>query len=1147
MSRNEPVSIPDPEEAAVQAQNRDVVDPLIRAHIYSICTALGGASVEEDGRYTLGDDALACLKDLRRWLKLYDEKLNRYDVARCLSEMNLVGGDLLPIIAMWKEEDTMVKPIHRLTVACIELLTPLTWPFEKQNEQMTVNHHRHIPVLQHAQARYKTAILQHSSKKILKDIIRAALPAMAMPSYDRGARDEGIIKLVLYTLRNIAIIEHPEPGENEAGEEINRSATITAYAEQNVLDLLLTIASGIADDFRAHDTVVMEVLYHLIKGLDVEAIFRSDGEESEKRGNDLAQLLKREDDLKRAASRSSTRHNRFGSTIWMERTDGTRSFVSGQDALLTKDTGLEKLDKAKKWKKARGADKAGVSLKTEFDMTVSLTTGAKKHFRRFVEDFIDSGFNPLFESIRRAIDRDVERLLDSHTTDRCEGPEKKGLPAEEDSWAVVSAVLNQQFLITLNRKMIEWFEMKQWTALQAGMRCFTQILYTVQEMALSPIEDDQEIAENIQNRLFYEETTMDLIYNICRSYTKQPFKWLDDCTEMAYVHLKLLEKYSQQHEHMFVRSRRRQSKKAKEKAAALGEAAEHEEDDSELVAASKSAAAERAFDFTKFEAKYLNQNCINTFIAFLTYYQELNATQIMRAIKMFHRISEKRKMEVLLYRLDLVNLLHRMMQGSAALDRKHPAYKEVDQFTKHFLRKLFKKLEAEPAMYVELLFTKLSSTTHYLQHGYTKELHVAKPRAAAELMIKPGSGVQSHSDQVGVGVAALLDDNKSSDVEWLKDVIRKAVTERKSFEDESAARLTLEAHGPSSEAAPSPTTAGTPPDILIDPRTDERARALFKDAVLRFLLKLVGCEPVEPNETPETKWLIPARHTSQTLAENLTLLQKFANDPPTFDNTAAADLLKRKLPSTTARTRRPVLSSDSSGSSADEEDEATGLFEPGGPTSVHAPQRSKGAKRKRRLVVEAEAANEELSALALEKRRKREEAERLKLSKIKSDKFVHDSDDNSDVEGDEMFYAREREIRSLGPQPVVRPEKLPLVRGGGSDGEEGDGDGEREAPTKRRKKVDKPEKEKKSIFNDDDSDDEGGRERERERESTIEPITRKTGAVIIYSSSDSEKEDVVMRDVSVVDEAEDADSESEEDKPVAARRRRAVVVDSDDE
>ena len=51
-----------------------------RAHIYSLCTALGGTSTEDEGRYELGDEALAVLKDIRRWLKLYDEKLNRFDV-----------------------------------------------------------------------------------------------------------------------------------------------------------------------------------------------------------------------------------------------------------------------------------------------------------------------------------------------------------------------------------------------------------------------------------------------------------------------------------------------------------------------------------------------------------------------------------------------------------------------------------------------------------------------------------------------------------------------------------------------------------------------------------------------------------------------------------------------------------------------------------------------------------------------------------------------------------------------------------------------------------------------------------------------------------------------------------------------------------
>jgi replication fork protection complex subunit Tof1/Swi1 len=844
--------------------------PQQRAHIYSLCTALGGPSVEDPTTYTLGDDALACLKDLRRWLKFYDEKTNRYDVARCLSEMNLVAGDLLEILSQWKDAETGNKPRHRVALACVELLAPLTWPFEKMDDQMTVNHHRHFPVLQHAQMLYKKAILRHKSGNMLKTVVRTCLPAMAVPSTERSGREEGVIKLVLYVLRNIAIIEHPSPSEFDTGEEINRSATINAFADQSVFDLLLTIASGIGEEFRVQDGVLMEVLYHLIKGIDVESVFRSDREEAEQRGKNLTQLLKMEDDMKRAHARAApTRHNRFGTTIWMERDDGTRSSVSGQDALLGKATGLEKIDKSKKWKKPKGGDMKGVSTKTEFDMKVPLEATARKHLENFVEDFIDSGFNPLFMSIRKALDRDVDRLLNSHAKqyfylvawflnaerirrrNAAKARKRRKEPTEEDSFSIVAAVLNQEFLVTLNRKMMEWFDMKLWKELQAGMRCFTQMLYTVQDMAVSPIEDDQEIAENIQNRLFYEETTMNLVYDICRSYTKQPFKWLDDCTEMVHVHLKLLEKYSQQHEHMFVRSRRRQNKKQKDVAQAAGEADSiGEENDEEMAAARRRAIAERAFDFRKFESKYLNQHCVNTFVAYLNYFKELDANQIMRAIKYFHRIFEKMKMEVPLYRLDLVDLFHRMMQGLDALPRSHAAYKDADQFARHYLRKLFKKLESEPSLYVELLFTKINHDLHFLQHGYDKEIHVSKPRAAADLHIKPGVEM-NHGEQVGVGVGALLDENKSHHVEWLKDVLTKAVRERKLWEDEVEARRALEAEGrdPDSMEPEAPAEAPNPPDIFINPDDDERKTAMFKDGVLRFLLKLVGCEKVNVNGT----------------------------------------------------------------------------------------------------------------------------------------------------------------------------------------------------------------------------------------------------------------------------------------------------------
>lgn len=79
---------------------------------------VGGSSTEEDGRYVLGDDALACLKDLRRWIRFYDQRLNRYDVVRCLAEANLVKGDLLEILAAWPEQVTEERLKHKIALAC---------------------------------------------------------------------------------------------------------------------------------------------------------------------------------------------------------------------------------------------------------------------------------------------------------------------------------------------------------------------------------------------------------------------------------------------------------------------------------------------------------------------------------------------------------------------------------------------------------------------------------------------------------------------------------------------------------------------------------------------------------------------------------------------------------------------------------------------------------------------------------------------------------------------------------------------------------------------------------------------------------------------------------------------------------------------
>lgn len=150
----------------------------------------------------LGDDALACLRDLKKWLKLYDEKANRLDVARCLAESNLVGGDLLQILAAWPEHATDDRLKSKIALACLELLVPLTWPLEKDSKEMTVNHHRHVPYLEIAQLGYKRSIINFDGARILHTAVRCALPSMAQAMSDRSTRDEGIIKLAYERMVN---------------------------------------------------------------------------------------------------------------------------------------------------------------------------------------------------------------------------------------------------------------------------------------------------------------------------------------------------------------------------------------------------------------------------------------------------------------------------------------------------------------------------------------------------------------------------------------------------------------------------------------------------------------------------------------------------------------------------------------------------------------------------------------------------------------------------------------------------------------------------------------------------------------------------------------------------------------------------------
>ncbi|PQE16721.1 replication fork protection complex subunit tof1 swi1 protein [Rutstroemia sp. NJR-2017a BBW] len=1088
--------------------SKDVVDPEVRAY-------LGGSGADEEGRYVLGDDALACLRDLKKWLKLYDEKANRLDVARCLADSNLVGGDLLQILAAWPENATEDRVKAKIALACLELLVPLTWPLVR-NKEMTVNHHRHIPYLEGAQVGYKRSILGFDGARILHTAVRCALPAMAEEMGDRSTRDEGIIKLVLYFLRNIAMIAPPPNVQYEGDEaEISRSATIDAFDYQDIFHLLLTVSSTMGEDFNTQDVVVMDVLFHLIKGVDVEKLFLSEKAMDNSKMDELVRLRKKEQAMLRSyQTNAPTRHNRFGTMAWMQREDAKMTTISGQSALRDSRGGLDKMDSTKKFKPPRRAFK-GESGPLAFDNPTPLTVSATKHLRTFVEDFLDSGFNPLFNHIRKAIDREAERILDTHP--------------------------------------------RQFFYLVAAMKCFTQILLTVQEMADSPLEDDQEIAENILARIFYEDTTHERVAMITRTYKDQGFGYLDSVTELTHNYMRILENYSKQNMDMQVRSRRRARKKKKAAKDAGEDQSDNEnilnESDGEDEARAERVSTERKFDFKRFAAKFLSQGCIDTFVAFTKYYHDLKPEQLKRAHRFFYRVAFKQDMGVMLFRVDIINLFYKMVKGPGGLDPQAPGYKEWDEMVKQLLKRCMRKIQERPEMIVEMLFSKTNAIAHFLEFGYEKQTISSKPKAAAELEVKGGL---EWEEQIGVAVGALLDKNEGDHIEWVKSQLSSAESERRSWEAANAAIMQSVEKDPAAESEGTPAPAvepSTAPTIPVKPDNDTRKTAMFKNGHLRLLMKLVGLKTSGAADDPEASWIVPSSKSADQLQEALDLIKKFEFSPPTFDDgKEAADHIRRV---SAGLGRKRAVFDDESDNGIDDDSEEELLFEPGGPTAMKKSDALKALKKSRRR--RRRSGSEEGEGLSDEILAARAEARRLKEleknAKIKSEKYVVDSDE--DEEADRVFFEAEERLRNANKVTIMK-ELLHV----GAEKEKGKARNKRDSSAidlDSDEEDSEPARKKRGssgIDLDSDEDMNGAKESEEEAEATDTPMSSphrssqpKRRKVV---SDDDDDEPLVTKAKSAkvgiqVDDEEDEENIVPVAQPRRPRVRAGFIMDSSDD
>lgn len=751
------------------------------------------------------------------------------DVARCLYEANIIEGDLLPILTTWPENAMDSKFRSRIALGCIELMVPLTWPIAKNKEDMTINHHRHIPVLELGQVAYKRAIINFDGARILHTAVRVALPSMALPIGDRTPRDQGVIKLVLFFLRNMAMIE-PPPNVKYDGDEsqISRSATIDAFSYQDIFHVLLTLASNMGDDFRTEDTTVMEIIYHLVKRVDIEKLFMTEQQASKAKATELSAMMNKEESMLKAYNRKgATRHNRFGTMIWVKREGNKMSSLSGQDALADASMRNQKIDSAKTFRPPRRARKADQDEK-DLGLPAKLNSRASTQLRSFVEQFLDSGFNPLFQHVRKTIDREAPHYMAYHRRQffylvawfleaermrrKCKREASQSKDEEVSSFNLVAGVLNQEMFITLNKALHESNEYKDWHVLTAVMQCFNQILLTVQEMYESGNEDNEEIAENVLSRLFYEEATHDAIASIIRTYKDQGFNYLDAATELVHNFLRILESYSKQNVDMQVRSRKRtrRKKKAAEEVTANGNGEEENDESENDQADAERTNKERKFDFHRFTSRFTPQGVVDTFVKFTKYYRDLTDAQLKRAHRYFYRVAFKQEMSVMLFRVDIIHLFHTMIKGPEPLDKSSSTYKEWEELVKQILRKCFKKIEQRPELIVEMLFSKLPNTAFFLEYGYERQTtSVAKQtKPGAELVFKH---TEEKDRQVAIAVGALLDKNQVDHIAWVKKILEEAESERRAWATAEEAVASLEASQEGDDEQPTEREPKLPP------------------------------------------------------------------------------------------------------------------------------------------------------------------------------------------------------------------------------------------------------------------------------------------------------------------------------------------------
>jgi replication fork protection complex subunit Tof1/Swi1 len=195
--------------------------------------------------------------------------------------------------------------------------------------------------------------------------------------------------------------------------------------------------------------------------------------------------------------------------------------------------------------------------------------------------------------------------------------------------------------------------------------------------------------------------------------------------------------------------------------------------------------------------------------------------------------------------------------------------------------------------------------------------------------------------------------------------------------------------------------------------------AMFRNARLRLLMSLAGFERLGAEDVLGASWIVPSAMGSTELDNIKSVIEKTIENPVSeIDGDDPRKQIRRKPTRESRETLRQSTLDVNFGSDSEGEDHVPDgpLFLPNIRSRSNALEELKENRRKRR---QRDEDKEELDEAVLEERRRNREANaRAREAKIKSDLFIHASDDESDQEADQEFFQREEETRKAQTQRI---------------------------------------------------------------------------------------------------------------------------------